>query len=121
MSQLWSIQKMAKCGDEMNNFDPELLEAKKEAVRLCGTANLIEAFSQIEAEREAMLILHDKNQALIIHIHKLDEILRVTNTIVTGIIKNGVMFLEPNTRAAISKYQILYQQIEKRLQEALSL
>ena len=99
----------------------ELLEAKKEACRLCGTANLAQAFKQIEAERADMLILHDKNNALVIHIRRLDEILRTTNTIISAVEQNGIMFLPAAAQKAITRYRELYTEIEQRVQEALKL
>jgi hypothetical protein len=102
-------------------MDDELLTAKKEAWRLCGTTNLIQAFKQIEAERISMLTLHDRNSALALHIRRLDEILRTTNTIISGVEETGQMFLATSTRNAINRYRELYADVEKRLQEALSL
>ena len=99
----------------------EFIEAKKRAWALCGTTNLIQAFDQIEDERLFMLTLHDKNQALKIHIHRIADILRTTETIIESIEETGMMFQSNATRNAIERYKELYADIEERLQEALKL
>ena len=102
-------------------MDEELLEAKQEAFRLCGTTSIMQAFKQIEAERVGMIELQGRNGRQADHIRRLDELLRVTNTIVSGVQECGMMFVATSTQNAIARYQKLYAENEKRLQEALTL
>ena len=99
----------------------QLTKAKIEAYRMCGTANILEAFKQIEDERGEMLSLHDRNTAQALHIKRLDELLRTTNAIITEIEKNGMMFLPPSTKNMIAKYKAAWYENEAQLAEALKL
>jgi hypothetical protein len=105
----------------MLKLEEEILNAKQESYRLCGTHDLMQAFAQIEKEREDMLKLHEKNIALAIHIRRLDEILRLSNTIVQHISAEGNLFLSESLRQYLERYKNLFKEIEKQLQEALKL
>lgn len=99
----------------------DLNTLRNTAFRLCGTTDLIEAFSLLEQERAAMIELHLRNNKQAAHIRRLDELLRVTNTIVSGVQECGMMFVATSTQNAIARYRQLYAENEKRLQEALTL